>query len=270
MIKNWMSLLLTVCIFFASVSQAESINEMPAETELTEVTRVFMAGDSTMSNKEVKDYPETGWGVPFSFFFNESVVVHNYAKNGRSTRTFVEDNLWQKISKQMAGGDFVFIQFGHNDQAKHKLDRYVPPKQFKLNLSSFIAQVRAKGANPILMTPITRRYFNSNGRIKNTHPVYADLVRQVSKQNKVVFIDMEKLTKAYFEEIGEKDSALRYMHIPPQTHPNYPKGVRDNTHLNQLGAREVAQLVLKELKQLQHPLSFQLRVPDPKHLKLVY
>jgi len=234
------------------------------------VTQVFMAGDSTMSIKAVKDYPETGWGMPFSYFFDENITVNNRAKNGRSTKTFISEQRWQRINDELNAGDFVVIQFGHNDQSKHKTDRYTPPAEFTANLTRFIKDVRAKKAQPILMTPITRRYFNDDGSIKETHLIYADLVRTVAKKTAVDFIDMEKVSKHYFEQLGDQDSALRFMHILPNLHPNYPNGVQDNTHLNQLGAREVAQLVLAELRMMNHPLAERLRAVDPKHLKLSY
>ncbi|MGL1958450.1 MAG: rhamnogalacturonan acetylesterase [Colwellia sp.] len=231
---------------------------------------LFMAGDSTMSIKQVKDFPETGWGMPFSYFFGENITVDNRAKNGRSTRTFISEKRWQSIMNELQQDDFVIIQFGHNDQSKHKTDRYTPPAEFAKNLSDFISQVRNKNAHPILMTPITRRYFNEEGKIKETHPIYADLVRQVAKETKVTFIDMEKVTKNYFQALGDESSALRFMHIKANLHPNYPNGIKDNTHLNNLGAREVAQLVLVELKKIDHALVLQLRTPDPKHLKYSY
>ena len=232
-----------------------------------ENTIVYMAGDSTMSIKAVKDYPETGWGMPFSYFFDDSITVDNRAKNGRSTRTFISEQRWRAIIDNVRQGDFVIIQFGHNDQSKHKQDRYTTPDEFSANLLRFIAEVKEKQASPILMTPITRRYFKEDGTIKDTHPIYADIVRSVAKQSKVVFIDMEVITKKYFEKLGNEDSKLRFMHIEANLHPNYPDGISDNTHLNRLGAREVAQLVLTELKKMNHSLSKKLRVPDPKHLK---
>ncbi|WP_295801801.1 rhamnogalacturonan acetylesterase [uncultured Microbulbifer sp.] len=234
-----------------------------------EVTRVFMAGDSTMAIKDVKDYPETGWGVPFAYFFDDSVQVDNRAKNGRSTRTFIEEGRWKGIMDELKAGDFVVIQFGHNDESESKKDRYTTPEQYKANLSRFINDVRGADAHPILMSPITRRYFDGENTIEHTHP-YAPLVREVAAQEKVLFIDMEVVTREYFQAMGDRDSALRFMHIAPGLHPNYPVGVRDNTHLNQMGAREVAQLVLAELKKQDHPLVKHLRTPDPKHLALKY
>ncbi|MDT0602505.1 rhamnogalacturonan acetylesterase [Thalassotalea castellviae] len=233
-------------------------------------TKIFMAGDSTMSNKDIKDYPETGWGMPFSYFFDESVAVENRARNGRSTKTFISEGLWKEITEELSAGDHVIIQFGHNDQSKHKTDRYTSPVDFKENLTLFINQTISKNAMPILMTPITRRYFSKDGKIKDTHPIYADLVREVADETKVIFIDMEKITQDYFQGLGDEKSALRFMHIKANLHPNYPNGIKDNTHLNALGAREVAQLVLSELRKINHSLIKVLRTADSKHLKYSY
>uniref|UniRef100_UPI0038F7BC7D GDSL-type esterase/lipase family protein n=1 Tax=Streptomyces europaeiscabiei TaxID=146819 RepID=UPI0038F7BC7D len=139
--------------------------------------------------------PETGWGMPFSIFFNDSIDVKNRAKNGRSTRTFISEGLWAGIINELNKDDFVIIQFGHNDQSKQKVDRYTTPAQYKQNLVNFIAEVRAKQAQPLLMTPVTRRNFDEKGQIKDTHPIYADIVRDVAKQTGVDFIDMERVTQ---------------------------------------------------------------------------
>ncbi|WP_323845709.1 rhamnogalacturonan acetylesterase [Microbulbifer magnicolonia] len=255
--RKWLCLL---PLFISTLAQAQA--QAQAQT-------IFMAGDSTMSIKEVKDYPETGWGVPFATFFGDGVKVDNRARNGRSTRTFIEEGRWQGIEKALRPGDYVIIQFGHNDEVEHKTDRYTTPGQYKANLSRFIRESRARGARPLLMTPVTRRYFDEEGKVKHTHP-YAALAREVAAAEKVDFIDMEAISRDYFQSQGDEASALRFMHIPPDTHPNYPNGVRDDTHFNQLGAREVAQLVLRELRKMEHPLAGKLREPDPKHLTLKY
>lgn len=232
--------------------------------------KIFMAGDSTMAKKEVKDWPETGWGVPFAIFFNADYTVDNHAMNGRSTRTFISEGRWQAITDQLNAGDYVFIQFGHNDESITKVDRYTTPEQYQANLTRFVRDVRAKKAEPILLSPITRRYFDAAGNIQETHADYSPLSRAVAQAEAVVYIDLDTITRAHFQAQGDAGSRLRFMHIPPNTHPNYPKGVSDNTHLNELGAREVAQLVLAELKRIQHPLAQQLSSPDPKHLELKY
>jgi len=222
-----------------------------------------------MAIKDVKDYPETGWGVPFSIFFDETIAVRNYAQNGRSTRTFIELGLWQSILDNLQPGDYVIIEFGHNDEADYKPDRYTTPEQYKANLTRFITETRQMGATPILLTPITRRDFDEDGKIRETH-AYTPLCIEVAKETDVEFFDMDALTRTWFEAMGDRDSAVRFLHIPPDTHPNYPNGVRDNTHLNHLGAREVAQLFLAELKKRGYPLASRLRVPDPTHLEYSY
>lgn len=258
------------CSTTTPVSTAEAVPAPIAATNPDAAHTIFMAGDSTMANKKVSDWPETGWGVPFAIFFNDDYAVDNHAMNGRSTRTFISEGRWQAIADQLKAGDYVFIQFGHNDESAAKVDRYTTPEQYKANLTRFVREVRAKKAEPILLSPITRRNFDAAGNIQETHKEYSPLSRAVAQAEKVVFIDLDTITRAHFQAEGDAGSRFRFMHIPPNTHPNYPKGVSDNTHLNELGAREVAQLVLAELKRIQHPLAQQLRTPDPKHLELVY
>jgi lysophospholipase L1-like esterase len=217
--------------------------------------KVWLIGDSTMSVKEVKAYPETGWGMPFAYFFDSTVTVDNRAKNGRSTRTFISEGLWQKLIDDVHKDDYVFIQFGHNDEVKEKTDRYTSPEDYKANLIRFIIETRNKKANPVLLTPVTRRQFDSTGHIKETHLIYSNLVREVAKQQKVPLIDMDEKSKALLQQFGAENSKWLFMQLQPGEHPNYPDGRNDNTHFNELGARLMAQLVLKEIKELKLELS---------------
>src|SRR6516162_5790085 len=125
--------------------------------------KVYLAGDSTMSNKEVGAYPETGWGMPFAHFFDGSVTVDNRAKNGRSTKTFLSEGLWQSLMADLQAGDYVFIQFGHNDESKEKTARYTPPEEYKTNLIRFVSETRRRKAIPVLLTPVARRKFDAGG-----------------------------------------------------------------------------------------------------------
>ena len=237
--------------------------------------QLFMAGDSTMAIKDPKDYPETGWGVPFATFFSDNLEVINLAKNGRSTRTFIEEGLWENVQNQAKRKDFLIIQFGHNDESVAKKDRFTTPQEYKTNLRNMVTFALERKMSVILMTPVTRRYFDEAGAIKETH-AYSQYVRELVESYKnldksdFLFIDMDEITRRYFQAQGEIPSQLRFMYIKPDTHPNYPYGVKDNTHFNELGAREVAQLVLTELKTVRHPLSSLLRDVDPKHIKLSY
>lgn len=208
---------------------------------------VFLIGDSTMSIKEKKAYPETGWGMPFALFFDSTVVVDNRAKNGRSTRTFISENRWQPVVDQLKEGDYVFIQFGHNDESKEKTDRYTTPEQYKINLTKFIDESRAKKANPILLTPVSRRRFK-DGVAQESHAEYSPLVHEVAKLKVVPLIDLDKLSLELLKKYGEEKSKLLFLQLEPGEHPNYPEGKNDNTHFNELGARLMAQLVLAEIK----------------------
>jgi len=210
--------------------------------------KVWMAGDSTMAIKEVKAYPETGWGMPFAYFFDSTVTVENRAKNGRSTRTFISEKLWQGIIDNVQEGDYVFIQFGHNDEVKEKVDRYTSPEEYKINLTRFVTETRNKKGNPILLTPVTRRQFDSTGHIKETHEQYSTIVRTVAKELNVTFIDMDRKSQELLQQFGPENSKLLFLQLQPGEHPNYPAGKVDNTHFNELGARLMAQLVLKEIK----------------------
>jgi len=223
--------------------------------------KIFIAGDSTAANKEVKAFPETGWGMPFAYFFDSTVIVDNRAKNGRSTRTFISEGLWQKLIDDVHEDDYVFIQFGHNDEVREKTDRYAPPRDYKTNLIRFINETRNKKAKPVLLTPITRRQFDSAGHIKETHEAYSGLVREVANQYKVPLIDMDEKSKALLQKFGPENSKLLFMQLEPGEHPNYPAGRNDNTHFNELGARKMAQLVLIGIKELKVELAQRIRPP---------
>ena len=211
---------------------------------------IWLAGDSTIANKETKAYPETGWGMPFQYFFDSTVTVKNIAKNGRSTRTFISEKLWDSISNNMQEGDYVFIQFGHNDESKEKLDRYTSPDDYKMNLVKFITETRRKKALPVLITPVSRRKFNDSGFAMQTHEIYTALVRDVAVAQQVPLIDLDKKSMELYQSFGKENSKLLFLQLRPGEHPNYPNGKIDNTHFSELGARLIAQIVLQEIKKL--------------------
>jgi lysophospholipase L1-like esterase len=215
---------------------------MPAPKKIT----LWLIGDSTMAIKETKAYPETGWGMPFVYFFDSTVQVDNRAKNGRSSKSFVAENLWQPVLDKMQEGDYVFIQFGHNDESKDKGERYSPPELFKENLLKYVNETRSKKAVPILITPVSRRKF-TDGKQVETHAEYSPLVRQVADANNVLFIDLDTKSRELYQQFGEETSKLLFLQVKPGEHPNYPNGREDNTHFSELGARLIAQIVLKEI-----------------------
>jgi lysophospholipase L1-like esterase len=212
-------------------------------------TTVYLAGDSTMADKEVKAYPETGWGMPFKAFFDTTVTVVNKAKNGRSTKSFIAEGLWKSITDNLKQGDYVLIQFGHNDEVPTK-KTYTPEADFKANLVKFIAETRDRKAEPVLITPVARRKFDASGNIVETHAVYAEIVRTVAADQHVPLIDLDKESQAFIQKFGPETSKLLYNHLVPGENPNYPDGKLDDTHFNELGARLMAQIVLNDIKGL--------------------
>ncbi|MBX2966323.1 MAG: rhamnogalacturonan acetylesterase [Cyclobacteriaceae bacterium] len=216
---------------------------------------VYLVGDSTMSDKETSAYPETGWGMPFTYFFDSTVEVQNHAKNGRSTRTFISEGRWQAVADNVKEGDYVFIQFGHNDESKEKTDRYTPPADYKANLIKFINESRAKKAMPVLITPVARRRFDEHGKVKESHAGYSPLVREVAASLSVPLIDLDKQSMELYQQLGKENSKLLFLQLKPGEHPNYPEGKDDNTHFNELGARLIAQLVLKEIRDIKLELA---------------
>lgn len=203
-----------------------------------------------MSEKEVSAYPETGWGTPFSHYFESGVTIENHAVNGRSTRTFIEEGRWDPIVSNLKEGDYVFIQFGHNDEVPTK-SRYTPPDQFQQFLRQYITDTRDKGALPVLLTPITRRQFDENGTVKETHEEYSELMREVAESENVPLIDMDRKSQTLLNEIGEEKSTLLFLHLNPGQNPNYPEGITDNTHFSETGARMMAELVIQGMSELE-------------------
>ncbi len=219
---------------------------------------VYLIGDSTMADKEMNTYPETGWGMPFHYYFDSSVTVDNRAKNGRSTRTFIEEGRWKSVMQTLQAGDYVLIQFGHNDEVPTKKS-YTPPAQFKANLLKFVQDARSKNATPVLITPVARRRFDSAGNVVNTHPEYSDLVKEVAAANNVPLIDLDSMSRALLKQLGPEKSKFLWINLVKGENPHYPNGRVDNTHFNELGARKMAELVLQGIEKLHLDLMNQIQ-----------
>jgi lysophospholipase L1-like esterase len=225
--------------------------------------KIFIAGDSTAGIKDVKAYPETGWGMPFVYFWDSTVTVVNKAKNGRSTSSFRSEGLWKQVMDGAGEGDYIFIQFGHNDEVPTK-KTYTTETEFKNNLKQYMAEARSKKAIPVLLTPMARRSFDSTGKITGTHDVYAQITRDVAKEENVVLFDMDRKTQALYQQYGVENSKLLFLQLKPGEHPNYPEGKEDNTHFSELGARLLAQIVLQEIRQQLPELSERIYTPAKK------
>ena len=221
---------------------------------------VHIAGDSTAAAKRPEKRPETGWGEALQQHFDATRVrVVNHAMNGRSTRTFISEGRWQALVDSLRPGDWVLIQFGHNDESKEKVDRYTPPADYQRNLARFVADVRAKRANPALMTPVRRRKFDASGALVDTHGEYPELVRAVATAERVPLLDLHEATARLLRERGVDSSRALFLQLAPGAHPNYPAGIEDNTHFSPRGAALVAQLVADEMRARMLGLEYRLR-----------
>ncbi len=219
---------------------------------------IYTIGDSTMADKKTEVYPETGWCQGLGEYFDEFVKVDNHAVNGRSSKNFIDEGRWQAVFDSLKPGDFVFIQFGHNDQKDYDSTRYTTPfGTYSENLERFVSETREKGATPVLFTSIVRRKFGEDGKLVDTHGEYLLAVKSVAKEMNVPLIDLQKLTENWVNSIGDEPSKKMYLWTEPDD--KFPEGRKDDTHLSADGAKKVAQLALDECKKQ--------NIPFTKHLK---
>jgi lysophospholipase L1-like esterase len=211
---------------------------------------IYLIGDSTMAERteSVAVNPERGWGQALHYYFKDEVHIHNHAVNGRSTRSFIDEGRWQKVLAELKPGDFVFIQFGHNDQKINDPKRYTnPTTAYYNNLLRFVKETREKKATPVLLTSIVRRRFNEQGTLIDTHGLYPLIVRQLAQNQDVLFIDHLSMTEKFVAELGEEKSKEWYVWVPPGQYAKFKEGKKDDTHLMEKGAADFAKMVAKEL-----------------------
>ena len=203
--------------------------------------RILMIGDSTMANKDTsKGSPERGWGMVLQHFFTDAVEVDNHAQNGRSTKSFINEGRWDKVLSRIRPGDYVFIQFGHNDEKYKKESVYTAPGvTFDDNLRRFVRETRLRGGIPVLFNAIIRRKFVDN-RLVDTHGDYLESPRKVAAQMDAYFIDANAITHGLVEAMGPEESKRLFMWLEPGAFKSHPKGAKDDTHLNVFGAHKIA------------------------------
>lgn len=211
---------------------------------------VRMIGDSTMANKPViPANPERGWGQMLHMYFKDSVRVENYAQNGRSSRSFIAEGRWDKVVAALHPGDFVIIQFGHNDEKTNNVKVGTAPfGEFTTNLVLFIRESREHKATPILATPTARRKFDESGTLTNSHGVYPEAVRQVAKAEKVPLLELTTATEKLLQQLGLESSKRMFDWIPAGEFAPEAKKLEDDTHFNAYGASRVCDLAVTEIE----------------------
>lgn len=237
------------------------------------LTTIFVIGDSTAAKKDLSTgSPERGWAMALQSYFDSTYIrVDNHAVNGRSSKSFIDEGRWDKVLSLINPGDYVIIQFGHNDEKPQPARHTEPGSTFDANLAKFVNETRAKGGIPILMNPVVRRNFavkavkndddealrnttfKDGANIKegnvlvDTHGLYAVAPRNVADSLHVLFVDATQITHDLEQGLGVEDSKKLHMWYKPGEHPAIPDGKQDNTHYNIYGAHQVARLLADAL-----------------------
>lgn len=223
--------------------------------------RIFWIGDSTVHFNHFDTWPQRGVGQELGAYLRSDVVIHNHAENGRSTKSFWDEGLFEPVQKALKPGDFLFIQFGHNDPKSEDPHRYATPEEYRENLRRYAEFARSAGALPVLITPLTRRRFEG-GVLTVSHGPYPDAMRELAKAENIPLIDLTTSSRKVVEELGDEASKEFYMYFPAGVYPNYPQGSDDNTHLRPAGAYCFAGLVAEGLKALGGVYAELLYVPE--------
>ena len=239
--------------FNGSVPVCESITIEPADTT---VTTVFLCGNSTVVDQD--NEPWASWGQMIPYFFDTNVCIANYAESGESANTFIAAGRLKKALSQMKKGDYLFMEFGHNDQ-KQKGPGKGAYYSFMTSLKTFIDEARLRGAHPVLVTPTQRRSFGPDGHIRDTHEDYPEAMRWLAEKENVPLIDLNEMTRTLYEAMGVEPSKRAFVHYPAGSYPGQTQDFADNTHFNPYGAYEIARCIVEGLK---------TQVPDlARHLK---
>lgn len=235
--KKRLSILLSLLLVCMSLTAQEKI-----------VLRLM--GDSTMADKDLSyGNLERGWGQRLKSHVDTAVVVANYAQNGRSTKSVQTLGIWDRVKKDLKKGEYLFIQFGHNDSKESDTTRYAAAYgAYQDNIRLFVDHALSVGAKPVLFTPVSRRWFDSEGNLKKEcHGDYPDAVKQVAREYGLPLIDANAVTQEWLIGLGDEASRKYYMWIEEGVNPKHPKGLEDNTHTNVAGARKLVDLLLPEI-----------------------
>lgn len=214
--------------------------------------RIFWAGDSTVQFNDITTYPQTGIGQVFQLYVKEDVTIINHAKNGRSTKSFLEQGRFVPIEEALEEGDFLFIQFGHNDEKSEDPERYTEPfSTYMENLEIFINAAKSRGAYPVLITPLERRCFVDSEHLGAvTHMDYVTAMKQEAERSQTALVDLCSMSRVELEKAGELATRKWYMNLEAGEYASCPEGKTDNTHLQYAGAVIFAGLIAKGLKEL--------------------
>ena len=248
--------------FNGAAPVCESITITPADSS---VTTVFLCGNSTVVDQD--NEPWASWGQMIPQFFNDRVCIANYAESGESSNTFIRANRLKKALSQMKKGDYLFMEFGHNDE-KQRQPGYGAWYSYMYSLKIYIDEARRKGAIPVIVTPTQRRRFGTDGKLVPTHGEYPDAARWIARKENVPLIDLTEMTTQLFDAMGEEGTKHAFVHYPAGTYPGQKVAFADNTHFNPYGAYEIAKCIILGIQKSLPGLAQNLTMPlkfDPSH-----
>jgi lysophospholipase L1-like esterase len=235
---------------------APQVKEIRIEPAGSAVTTLYLCGNSTVVDQDYE--PWASWGQMITRWMDDGVAVANYAESGESASTFIAAGRFKKIVSLLHEGDYVFIEFGHNDQ-KQKFPGAGAYYNFATCLKQMVDEVRGRGATPVFVTPTQRRSFDDEGKIRETHADYPEAMRWVARREQVQVIELHDRTRTFFEQLGVEGSKQALVHYPANTYPGQFRELADNTHFNTYGAYEVAKMVVEGIRTLQLPLAGHVR-----------
>ncbi len=210
--------------------------------------KLFIAGDSTAANKLPNKRPESGWGEYIKDFISPNLEVKNYAENGRSTKSFIAEGRLFQIETEIEEGDFLIIQFGHNDSKPDKERHTEPDKDYLENLERFATVAVSAHAMPIFISSITRRKFVDGKLDPNAVADYPQAMKAFCEKNNYPFIDMYKISQDIISKMGDEDSKKFHNYLLSGENDNYPEGITDDTHFSPYGAKMYASIIAIELR----------------------
>lgn len=212
---------------------------------------IYLAGDSTVTDSSEAGFPFSGWGQMLPYFFKHDVAIANHAIGGRSSKSFITEGRLKVIEDNIKDGDYLLIQFGHNDQKTDEHRSTDPETTYPEHLQKYIDVAHAKGATPILLTSVHRQYFNDDGTLIDTHQHYLEAVRKLAAEENVLLIDLANKSKELFEQLGPEETKSIFLWGHPGEWINHSAGVKDRTHFQENGGLKIAELVIEGIRELQ-------------------
>ncbi|MCC3377576.1 rhamnogalacturonan acetylesterase [Cohnella sp. REN36] len=211
---------------------------------------LHLAGDSTVADQPAEGFPYAGWGQVLSSFFKHDVAVANHARSGRSAKSFVEEGRLDAILREIRPDGYLFVQFGHNDQKPDEARHTEAESTYRDYLKRYLDGTRARGAHPVLLTSVHRRYFAGDGTLRDTHGPYLEAVRELAAREEVPLIDLADMSRSLFEKLGPEETKDVFMWSAPGEFLHFPEGIQDNKHFQERGALALAELVVGRVREL--------------------